>query len=210
LLPGRCRFIAAGEMKPPRRSLQAFTLIELLVVISIIAILASLAIPAVAGALTKGQLTQTLNNARQLQLATQTMAMDSFTTGDGAGWPGDSEGGASWQTFCNDLTNGRYLTASDILKLVTAGGVKVGTAFPPAKSALQVYNVKENSPNDAIFISTYNWNNFQELSPTAVPYGDKGFVIFRKAGDGGVYQARQATSTNALGAMVGSGFAPAP
>lgn len=197
-------------MKSPKKHLLAFTLIELLVVISIIAILAALAIPQVAGALTRGQLTQTLNNARQLQIATQTMAMDSFTTGDGPGWPGDSEGGGDWGAYCNNLTNGRYLTASDLLKLVTAAGVKVGTAFPPAKSALQVYTVKENSPNEAIFISTFNWNNFQPLQPNAVPYGDKGFVIFRKAGDGGVYQAPQATNTNTLGSMVGSGFAPAP
>jgi prepilin-type N-terminal cleavage/methylation domain-containing protein len=197
-------------MKSLRRSLRAFTLIELLVVISIIAILAALAIPQVAGALTKGQLTQTLNNARQLQMATQTMAMDSFTTGDGPGWPGDAQGGGNWEVFCNDLTNGRYLTSSDLLKLVGAPGVQVGTAFPPAKSALQVYPVKENSPSDAIFISTFNWSSFQELSPDAVPYGDKGFVVFRKAGDGSVYLARQATNTNTIGTMVGSGFAPAP
>jgi prepilin-type N-terminal cleavage/methylation domain-containing protein len=197
-------------MKNPPRALQAFTLIELLVVISIIAILASLAIPAVTGALSRGQLTQTLNNSRQLQVATQTMAMDSFTAGDGPGWPGDTEGGGSWETFCNDLTNGRYLSASDLLKMVGAPGVKVGTAFPPAKSGLQVYTVKESSPNNAIFVSTFNWNNFQDLNPDAVPYGDKGFVIFRKGGDGGVYQASQAKNTNALGAMVGSGFAPNP
>jgi len=197
-------------MKKSSSSLRGFTLIELLVVISIIAILASLAIPAVTGALTRGQLTQTLNNARQLQVATQTMAMDSFTAGDGPGWPGDSEGGASWQTFCTDLTNGKYLSPSDLLKIVTAPGVKVGTAFPPSKSGLQVYTIKENSPNNAIFVSTFNWNNFQDLNPDAVPYGDKGFVIFRKGGDGSVYQAAQAKNTNALGAMVGSGFAPAP
>lgn len=197
-------------MKSFRRSLRAFTLIELLVVISIILILMGLIAPQVMRGFATGQLAGTLSNARSLQVATQTMAMDSFTTGDGPGWPGDSEGGANWQTFCNDLTNGKYLSSSDLLKLVAAPGVKVGTAFPPAKSALQVYAVKENSPNNAIFISTFNWNNFQALVPEAVPFGDKGFVIFRKGGDGSVYQARQATSTNALGEMVGAGFAPGP
>jgi len=196
-------------MKSVKRYLRAFTLIELLVVISIIAILASLAIPAVTGALTRGQLTQTLNNARQLHLATQTMAMDSFTAGDGPGWPGDMES-ANWGSFCQGLTNGRYLTESDLKKIVTAPGVKVGNSSPPTPSALQVYPVRENSPSDAIFISTQNWNSFAELQPNSVPYGDKGFVIFRKGGDGNVFQANQATNTNSLGTLVGSGFAPQP
>ena len=74
-------------MKTFSPSLRAFTLIELLVVISIIAILASLAIPAVTGALTRGQMTQTLNNARQLHLATQTMSIDTTAAGgDGVSW----------------------------------------------------------------------------------------------------------------------------
>lgn len=45
---------------------KAFTLIELLVVISIIAILASLAFPAVSGALDSGKKTQAKNNAVQI------------------------------------------------------------------------------------------------------------------------------------------------
>jgi len=196
-------------MKKVPTSLRAFTLIELLVVISIIAILASLAIPAVTGALTRGQLTQTLNNARQLHMATQTMAIDSFTAGDGPGWPGDTEG-VSWGGFCEGLTNGRYLTESDLKKVVSAPGVRVGTSFPPSPSALQVYPVRENSPGDAIFISTQNWDSFSELKTDSVPYGDKGFVIFRKGGDGNVFQANQATNTNSLGTLVGSGFAPQP
>ena len=57
-------------------SSRAFTLIELLVVISIIAILALLAGPALTQALTKGQMTGTLNNARQFYLASFQMATD--------------------------------------------------------------------------------------------------------------------------------------
>jgi len=194
-------------MKNPTRPLQAFTLIELLVVISIIAILAALAIPAVTGALSRGQLTGTLNNARQLHVATQTMALDAFTVGSGPGWPGD--GSADWGTFCQDLVDGKYLTESDIRKICSAPGVQVSDTFPPDKSGLQVYAVTENAPSDAIFVSSYNWTGFQELTQDAIPYGDKGFVLFRKGGDGSVYQSRQATNET-LGKLVGDGFAPAP
>jgi len=196
-------------MKSHKRSLRAFTLIELLVVISIIAILASLAIPAVTGALTRGQLTSSLNNARQLQIATQTMAMDAFTSGEGPGWPGDN--GDSWGAFCQNLTQGKYLTESDLRKIVTAPGVQVPAgAFPPSKSGLQVYSVKENDAGDSIFVSTFNWTGFAQLSADAIPYGDKGFVVFRKAGDGGVYQARQATSQTLGNSTLASGIAPKP
>ncbi len=67
-----------------------FTLIELLVVISIIGVLAALALPAIAGALTRGQMKQALTNARQLQLSSQQMSLDPTSTGDTTiGWPGD-------------------------------------------------------------------------------------------------------------------------
>jgi prepilin-type N-terminal cleavage/methylation domain-containing protein len=193
-------------IKPP---LAAFTLIELLVVISIIAILASLAVPAVTGALTRGQLTGSLNNARQLQLATQTMALDSFTSGEGPGWPGDNDDG--WQPFCQNLVDGKYLTETDLRKIATAPGVQIPpNQFPPSKSGLQVYSVSESDPGDSIFISTFNWTGFAELSADALPFGDKGFVIFRKAGDGNVYQARQATSESIGNSELAAGIAPSP
>ena len=79
-----------------KKSSYAFTLIELLVVISIIGILAALALPALFGALAKGQMTQTLSNMKQLHLATQQMALDGTTTGDATlSWPGDSAN-VSW------------------------------------------------------------------------------------------------------------------
>ncbi len=194
--------------KYPSRA--AFTLIELLVVISIIAILASLAVPAVTGALTRGQLTGSLNNARQLQLATQTMALDAFTSGEGAGWPGDGDG-SGWDTFCQDLVDGRYLTEADLRKIASAPGVQIQpNEFPPSKSGLQVYAIRENDPSDSIFVSTYNWTGFQELSEDAVPFGNKGFVIFRKGGDGNVYQARQATSESLGNENLATGLAPSP
>src|SRR5260221_6084405 len=54
----------------------AFTLIELLVVISIIAILASLALPVFSQVQERGQQTKALNNARQVGLACKLFAQD--------------------------------------------------------------------------------------------------------------------------------------
>ena len=72
--------IHSSSMKT--RSQSAFTLIEMLVVISIIAVLAAFAVPALTSALTKGQMTGTMNNGRQLYLAAQQMALDGAANSD--------------------------------------------------------------------------------------------------------------------------------
>src|SRR5438105_1819976 len=62
-------------MKIPRNS-KAFTLIELLVVISIIAILAGIALPVFSSVQVKGAQTKALSNAKQIGLACKLYATD--------------------------------------------------------------------------------------------------------------------------------------
>ena len=202
-------------MKSFRRSLQAFTLIELLVVISIIAVLASLAIPAVTGALTRGQATQTLSNMKQLHQIAYTMAMDATTTGDtNVGWPG-SMPSKTWAGWITNAVPG-YLKTNDMAKLLSAPGITVPatatlSSLTPGQAnngrAVVLYQVAETNENTTVLFSSSNFTNNSSggdaLSASSLPYGDKLYIVFRKGGDGSILQARQVgnTFTNVIGAF---------
>jgi len=201
-------------MKKP----SAFTLIELLVVISIIAILASLALPAITGALARGQMTQTLSNMKQLHLVSQQMALDATTTGDASvGWPGDmpTPGWSSWST---NVVNG-YMSTNDFAKMVSAPGITAAPNTTPANltpgattngRAVILYDVRETNDSATVLFSSSNFTNSTvggaRPLPAAKPYGDKGFIVFRKGGDGSILQARQAGLTNIIGPFSGVAY----
>jgi prepilin-type N-terminal cleavage/methylation domain-containing protein len=195
-----------------KKSLAAFTLIELLVVIAIIAVLAALAVPALTNALSRGQMTGTMNNARQLYLAGFSMATDGATNSDpNLSWPGDDSVSpiTTLQAYCEKLVQNDYLKAGDLQKILTAPGANAVVNSSTAggttnitisgKSALKIYRVRESDASNTIFAATANYVYDTPLDATKAPYGDKGFVIMRKGGDAGMYRKNQATKANTGG-----------
>jgi prepilin-type N-terminal cleavage/methylation domain-containing protein len=180
----------------------AFTLIELLVVIAIIAILAAFAVPALTKALATGQMTGTVNNARQLYLAQFQMANDGASSGDPTlAWPGDlAVVPGTLAAYCDNLVTKGYLKVGDLSKLLNAPGascvITPGTPINLAgTSALKVWPVKDADPANAIFATTHNYiyDTALATTPPDVPYGTKGFIVMRKGGDGSVFLEGQAT-----------------
>ena len=89
----------------------AFTLIELLVVISIIAILASLAIPAFSRVMEKGRAVKDANNLRQLGIGTMGYANDNsdcFFSG--------SSTATSWPLCLNGTSGSVYVPAWQVFQ----------------------------------------------------------------------------------------------
>jgi prepilin-type N-terminal cleavage/methylation domain-containing protein len=212
----------------------AFTLVEMLVVIAIIATIAAFALPAITGALTRGQLAQAVNNERQIYLSTFAMTTDGTQTGDARyGWPGDLSLNTTDPTvtistvsdFVQRLVDNDYLKSGD-LKVFAAPGITpwVGQYTKPADAtskgsfspsfdgdkncAFKIYKVTDKDAGTAIFLATKNFT-YSSSTSTAIdatknPFGDKGFVIFHKGGDGTFYKRQQATSKALLG------YAPDP
>ena len=198
------------------KSPAGFTLIEMLVVISIIVVLAAFAGPALFNALAKGQMTGSMNNARQLYLAGQQMALDGATNSDPTrAWPGDLSDTAAapgsspapittLQQYMTKLVQGDYLKAGDVQKLLSAPGTTcTATADPTTnavtlvgKSGLKVYQVKETDGWNTIFAVTANYTYDTALNSTDAPYGDKGFVVQRKGGDAALLKKNNATATS--------------
>lgn len=178
-------------------SRSAFTLIELLVVIAIILVLAGLAIGPISQNIVRGQLVDTMNNARNFHRATFQMEMDSLTAGVDQGWPGAT----GFTDFMTQLRDGGYMDEANIRRALRAPGVvPTATAFPPDRSALMFYQTTSVSQDDSIFISSQNWNAASPaaLDPAAMPFGNNGFVIIRKGGDAQQFQAAFATNPDIL------------
>jgi prepilin-type N-terminal cleavage/methylation domain-containing protein len=141
---------------------KGFTLIELLVVISIIAILASLALPAVTGALVKGQITQTMSNYRQLYLATQSASMDAQTSGStNMGFPADISANCSMADWSNGIVP-TYLSSNTFASLIAVKGNPANTL---------VYAVGASNDPSTVFIGTAN----------ITPNGSAGATVENKA-----------------------------
>jgi prepilin-type N-terminal cleavage/methylation domain-containing protein len=194
------------------RSQSAFTLIEMLVVISIIAVLAAFAVPALTSALTKGQMTGTMNNARQLYLAAQQMALDGAANSDpNLGWPADV-GDTTLQLYMSRLVKNDYLKIGDAAKLLSGPGASCTAtgdgATPPGvvlggtKAALKVYPVSEANASNVVFAVSANYVYGTDLVATDSPFGDKGFVVQRKGGDASILRKNNAKPASAAQADV--------
>ena len=189
-----------------KTAVPSFTLIELLVVIAIIAVLASFAVPALTSAMARGQMTGTVNNARQFYLASYQMALDGSTNSDSnLAWPGDyASGVASLQDYCTKLAQNDYLKVGDLSKLLSAPGAActaTGSGDPvtitlTGTPGLKVYRVKDTDSTNTIFAVTTNYTYNTALTASTSPFGDKGFVVMHKGGDGNILRKNNATVTN--------------
>jgi hypothetical protein len=144
---------------------------------------------------------------KTLHLVAREMEFDGSKTGNtNLGWPGDT--GGSFTSWTAQILKGGYLTTNDLCKMLSAAGciVPQGKIPPMNDTAVRVYAVTKDSPGDAVLFTSGNFTNTptggEALSPSAKPFGNRAFVVFRKGGDGSVYLPRQTGQTNLIGSYV--------
>ncbi len=79
-------------------------------------------------------------------------------------------------------------------------------AFTEENCAFKVFLVKKDDPADTVFLVSKNYTYNTPLNdPNAKPFGDKGFVVIRKDGSGGIFKKSQAKSLDLIGKLPGGG-----
>lgn len=169
-------------MKIPAIKRGAFTLIELLVVITIIAILAGIALPVYNNVTEKGQQTKALSNAKQIGLACKLFA-------------GDNDGNFPQSGTKDDLKFGSTNTPTDAntpFKLLVPDYVASESIFYVAKSEWTPATPDENTttPADTLRQGENHWAYVPLLNDTSNP----NFPLIAdgfKDGSPGVYSTNQ-------------------
>jgi type II secretory pathway pseudopilin PulG len=192
----------------------AMTRLELVVVLTIATILVSLAVPAFTSNMCSlGPFTRTLNNARQLLLASSQMANDGVSTGDAnLGWPGDLASKSikpvtTASSYVQTLMKNGYLKPNDVIKITAAPGIPFwdghGEFDDATHLAFKVYRVTKVDGDSAIFAATRNFTYGSRLSATQAPFQEKAFVVVQKGGSALILPQKEAKSFQLIGLLPG-------
>ena len=136
------------------------------------------------------------------------MAMEQLTTGDtNWAWLGDLPNINDVQTYANHLVTNDFMKAADAVKVFNGGGLPRGTfennsvTISSSNSPFNFYRVKDVDANVTVFITSRNYSYNSPLDASTKPFGDAGFMVMRKGGDGAIFRKTQATDTNLVGSL---------
>lgn len=133
---------------------KGFTLIELLVVISIIAILAGIAVPAFTGVITRGQQTKALSDAKQIYLGLKM-------------WAGDNDGAFPSSEPGDDAV---AENSNQVFRNIVPNYIKSEKIFAVAKSAWSTKTPDEDtSAGKTLEQGENHWAYVVKLSDTSNP-----------------------------------------
>jgi hypothetical protein len=190
-----------GHVNPSSRSGMTWTemLVGLFVVICLAGILFALSMPAIGWGLRRGPMTQILSNMKQLQIATQAMTLDNMLTGgNSTNWTCTGTTPLTFGQWSNALVPA-YLGESDFKKLQSYHEVRDFWPDLHIDNVVNAYAVVEDDDSTTLLFATKNWLGPGSTNLDNTRYSEKGFVVFRKGGDGAILTKKQVSATNLIG-----------
>jgi len=178
---------------------RAFTLREVVIsvtLIGLVLLLAAASLPlfgnTVCGARSH---TMVLSNMRQLQLATQMMALDSVTNRAlrDVDWTCTNGRPLRFAQWTNLLVSNHYLTERDLEKLLGSPRSNRTT------NIINAFAVQEDDAGDTVFLATVNWMGPKATNLAPSPLQSPGFVVLRKAGEGNILKDSQCQRMDLIG-----------
>lgn len=198
-----------------RRSFRGL-LVECLVTISILALLAGLALPSMSpsGLSKPALLLQAVSNARQIHIGVQGAALDYGNTHIGIGWPAES-GIKTGHEYVQRLIKEGVFKPADLKIFATPGQTPATSleTITPEHIGFRIANISESDPPETIFLVTPNFLDntpypfiatrhwWEYFWPRRTPR-PVGFVVFRKGGDGTFFtKLPSQVATNLIGLL---------
>ncbi|HVM47645.1 MAG TPA: DUF1559 domain-containing protein [Candidatus Acidoferrum sp.] len=184
---------------------RGFTLIELLVVIAIIAILAALLLPALAAARAKAQVTQCMNNARQIGLATHVYVgdfNDCYPCGIDVKNDSSFDDATAWPMLILPYLGATRTNAGTKVYICPATRLPSGTTFPYATYVLYEVDYRANA---YFFRASSGANKMSPLRTTQVPAPVSMLMITEKEWDSPDYQTTSDELSSWLAGWNGGG-----
>ena len=156
--------------------------------------------------LARGQMTQTLNNTRQLYTATFQWTLDNQTTRESSvRWTCSNTIPLTFEQWRNGLVSGDYMKEADMTKLLSHTKNTKEERFwfdkkiVKTENIISVFAAAEADAPDTLLFATKNWHGISVTNLSGELFDDKGFIVFRKGGDGAILSPQQSTAANLIG-----------
>lgn len=146
---------------------------------------------------------QMLSNMRQLQLATQQMALDSETANRPSNirWTCANGQPLAYAEWADLLVKHGYMNRNDFARLTTSEEKAYWLSAKRVTNAITVYAVDNPDSNSTLLLSSRNWRGPSVDALVGKPFFEtNGFIIFRKGGDGAILKPSDCQRMDLIGA----------
>ncbi|PTX97203.1 hypothetical protein DB345_08495 [Spartobacteria bacterium LR76] len=153
-----------------------------------------------------GLMTEVLSKMRRLQIATKQMSLDDRD----AEWTCNQGKPMRYADWTNRLVTGGYVSAKDMALFTSAQEYGAFWFTPLTTNALTVFAVENPDADSTLLLATRNWHGPAAPNLAGLPFQKRGFIVFRKGGDGAILLNSQCQRTDLIGSGGKFNYLPLP